>query len=200
MTDQINKPVEPPPAPPPAVPPPARTFTQAELETILGERLSGVSKTKETEILAKLGFKSLEEVTVAITEAAELKKSQMSELEKLQADLKVAQDKVVTAETEKTTALAQASEKLLKAAVLAEAVAANFRPEAVNDVWLIVDRSKIKEKDGDFEGVKEAVALVGTAKPFWLKAEEKPKPQGTPKPGDKKLGDKPTEPPVRVRF
>jgi len=178
-----------------------RTFTQAELDALFVDRAKRASEQATKDILAKAGVKTVDELVTELSEGKKLKDSQLTELQKAQVDLKAANDKLVTAETEKKTALEQANERLMKAATLAEAVAQGFRPEAVNDVWLIVDRSKIKEKDGDFEGVKEAVAELVKSKPFWL-TDKKPAhgtPPGAPpkKPG---TGEQTTEQPVRVRF
>lgn len=177
-----------------------RSFTQAELDAMFTDRARRASESAVNDLLGKAGFKTADELLTVLTDAKKLKDSQKTELEKVQSDLQAAQDKLVTAEAEKKTALEQATERLMKAQVLSEAAVQGFRPEAINDVWLIVDRAKIKEKDGEFEGVKEAVAEVVKLKPFWMV--DKTKPQGTPKPGDKKTGSgNETAPePVRVRF
>jgi chromosome segregation ATPase len=176
------------------------SFTQAELDAKFADRAKRAAESAINEILTKAGLKTVDELTAALAEGKKLKDSQLTDLQKAQADLKAANDKLAQAEAEKNTALAQATERLMKAAILAEAVAQGFRPEAVNDVWLIVDRSKIKEKDGVFEGVKDAVGQVVKDKPFWLKADDKT-PHGTPPgPGPKKPGTETPPEPQRIRF
>jgi hypothetical protein len=176
-----------PPAPPTGNPqnpptPPAKTFTQDEVNTIVGERAARAGESAVNKLLEKLGVKTADELTTVVTEAKKAKDAQLSELEKAQAAQKDAEEKAAKAAQDAQVALATANERLMRAAVIAESTAHSFRPESVEDVWLVVDRSKITEKDGSFTGVKEAVDAVAKARPFWLLDSKNTPPNGTPKP------------------
>jgi hypothetical protein len=158
----------------------AKTYTQAELNAMFAERQQRGATAAITDILKKTGIDTVDNLVALTGEAKKLKEGQLSELEKAQAAIKSAEDKAIQAEADKAAALEKATEKLMRAAVLTEATARGFRPEAVNDVWLVADRTKIIEQDGDFAGVKEAVEAVAKSKPFWL-GESKKSP-GTPPP------------------
>ncbi len=153
------------------------TFTQAQLDVLFAERSNRARDAAVKELLDKSGAKSVEELLATLSDGKKLLDGQKSEAERLQAQLQAIQEKLTAAEAAKAEALATASERLLRAAVLAEATRRGFLPEAVQDVWGLVERSKIKEKDGEFEGVKEAVEAVAKARPFWLSAAA---PKGTP--------------------
>jgi hypothetical protein len=154
------------------------THTQAELSAMLGDRATRASASAIAALLEKAGYKTVEEMNAALEEGKKLKQSQMSEAEKTAAALKAAEERAAKAEADKTEALSKANERLMKAAVLSQATGAGFRAESVNDVWLVIDRSKIEEKDGEFKGLKEAIEAVAKAKPFWL-ADQKVS-RGTP--------------------
>lgn len=165
----------------------AKTFTQEELNAMFAERANQAKNKALTDVLEKTGYKSLDELNAAVEEGKKLKQSQMSEAEKTAVALKAAEDRATAAEKEKVDALEKANERLLKAAVIAQASSAGFRAESIEDVWLVIDRSKITEKDGAYQGLKEAVEAVAKAKPFWLSDQNKPK--GTPGSGRQQQGN-----------
>ena len=179
----------------------ARSFTQAELDALFADRAKRASESAISDLLGKAGAKSTDELLAFLAEGKKLKEGQLSEMDKLKADLDAANKKADQAVADGQLALAKAKERLMKAAVIAEATSQGFRAEAVNDVWLIVDRAKIIEKDDDYQGVKEAVAEVAKLKPFWMAGSDKT-PRGTPKPPDKQTGDDKKQPPARptIRF
>lgn len=178
----------------------ARSFTQAELDALFADRARRSAESAITDLLSKSGVKTTDELLALLTEGKKLKDGQLSELEKLKAELSTANSKADQAVADGQLALAKAKERLMRAAVIAEATSQGFRAEAVHDVWLIVDRAKITEKDDDFTGVKEAVADVAKSKPFWM-AGTPQQPRGTPKPPDKQTGDdKKTPAKSTIRF
>ncbi len=161
-------------------PPETRSFTQAELDAMFSDRAKRAEENAIKTLLEKAGAKDATELLATLEEGKKAKTSQMSELEKLQAKMAELEKKATDADNARTAALAQANERLLKGEVLAAAAAKGFRPEAVNDVWLVIDRSKITEKDGAFAGVEAAIEQVVKDKPFWLG--EKAPGKGTPPP------------------
>jgi hypothetical protein len=167
----------PPPAKPPDGTPPGqagagdgdkKSFTQAELDALFGARAKQAADKATADLLAALGVKSADEIKAALAKAKELEDAQLGELEKAKKLAASEKERADAAETAKTEALAQAGEKLLKAAVIAEAATAGFNDP--NDAWLYVDRSTIVEKDGsNYTGVKEAVGAVAKSKAYLLK-------------------------------
>lgn len=145
-----------------------KPMTQAQLDAIASEARKSARSKAVTETLEALGVKDIDEAKKLLKEADDLKKSQLSEQEKQALALKTAQDEAATARLEKEAALKLASDRALKSEILIVAQGLNFRPEAIQDVYLVVDRTKITEKDGAFTGIKEAVEAVAKAKPFWL--------------------------------
>lgn len=125
-------------------------------------------------------------------EAAEKERqaAQMTELEKAQAEIAEAKRLAAEAEEARTAAEAKAQERLLKAAVIAEASKQGFNDPA--DAWLLVDRSKIEAgEDDSFKGLDKAIEAVLKAKPYLAKAEDRPR-IGTPR--SQPNGGKPPEP------
>lgn len=182
-----------------------QSFTQAQLNNLFAERAKSAASAREKELLDKTGATSVDELTALIAEAKQARESQATEAEKQAAALKAAEDKAAKAETEKTDALAKAARRLMDAEILIEAKEAGFLPEAIADVLLVVDRSKIIEKDGKFEGVKEAVKAVAEAKKFWLAAQRPENKFGTPprkqaggQPPDTNQNKQPEKPLIRL--
>jgi hypothetical protein len=159
------------------------SLSQEALDAMFADRAKRGGEMAIKSLLEKLGLDNEDSLTSLVGKAKEVSDKEKTELQKVQEEMTKLQEKALKAEQEKKDILAQATERLMKAAVLAEAAAQSFRPEAVNDVWLFVDRAKITEKDGDFTGIKEAVQEVAKAK-AWMLAEKSRTP-GTPLPKSK---------------
>jgi hypothetical protein len=164
------------------------TMTQAQLDVLFAERATRASATTLADLLKKAGVENVDALLAGYAEAKKLKEAQMTDKEKSDALLKTAQDEAAQAKKDLNKALAQMSENLKKAEVMAQAAAQGFRPESVDDVWLVVDKTKVTEKDGVVSGAKEAVAEVAKQKPFWLNTEGDKKSNGTPRQPEKKQG------------
>ena len=157
-----------------------RTFTQSELNALFAERAKQAKQSGIAELLKELGAENAEAAKTALAEAEKARKAQMSELEKAQAEVADYKAKHEAAEKEKADITARAAEKLLRAAVLAEATRQGFNDP--NDAWLYVDRTAIKAKDDDiFEGIDKAIEAVVKAKPYLAKGQtQKGDGKGTP--------------------
>lgn len=167
-----------------------KTFTQAELDALFGDRAKRAADKATADLLTALGVKDADELKTKLTKAAELEAAQLTALqkaEKLAADEKARADKL---ETEAKTATDKANETLKRAAVIAQA--ANFHD--ANEAWLHVDKTKLTvTADGAVEGAKEAVEAVVKAKPHLVKVEGDRR--GTPRPGaNGKLTNKEVKP------
>ncbi|MNV17754.1 hypothetical protein D3C71_1085510 [compost metagenome] len=162
---------EPTPTPEPT-PEPEKTFTQAELDRIIADRLARANKGREDydDIKAKLAeIEKAEE---------ERKKAEMTAAERLEAEkaeaLKAAED----AKAERDKALTAANQRLIKAEFRAIARELNIRTDALDDAYVLADLSVVKvDDDGNIDGVKDVVEALLTNKPFLA---DQPKPQPKP--------------------
>ena len=171
--------------------PPEPKFTQADLDRILGERVSRAEETTQKKLLEALGVKDADEAKKILDDAKKLREQQMSDLEKAKADADEAKVKADKAEADRKVTEAKATERLMRAAVLSECTKAEYklREDARADVWTFIDKALIKPKgEDDFEGIAEAVKAVIKAKPYLVEAAAPG--HGTPKPGTKKQPNK----------
>lgn len=156
-----------------------KTFTQAQLDKMFAPVKAQAAEAGKAELLKALGVESLDDLQSVIKKAKDLEDAQLSELDKAKKAAEAAELKAQKAEADKQTVIAQANERLMKAAVITASQSFNDP----NDAWLYIDRSKIEmTDDGEFTGVDEAVKAVAEQKPYLLKADggQQPTP-GTPK-------------------
>lgn len=138
---------------------------QAELDRILGERLSRAEKTaakKALEARAKeLGFDSVEAMEAALKAHKEAQEKEKSELQK-------AQEAKAAAEAKAKAAEERAKMALIRAAFAEQAIAHNL--VSADDAFKLADLSKVTvNDDGTVEGVKEAVEQLVKEKPYLVK-------------------------------
>ena len=174
------------------------SHTQEDLDKAFAERASQGKRAALDELFKTLGVKDATELTTLFAEGKKLKDSQLSELDKANADKKTADDALMTEKTAHGDTVKKYTERLLKAKIMAEAKKAGFRDESLDDVWMLVNaehRAKITEKDNAFVGVDKVVEEIKKAKPFWLAGDDpkKSKTPGTPR-SPKKPGDGTPEP------
>jgi hypothetical protein len=161
------------------------TMTQEALDTLFAERANRAKEAAIADLLKKAGVEKVDDLVNGFTAHKKAQEAQLSETEKLTKAKADAEAEAQRVKTEADTKIAQANERLLKAAVMAEAMEKGFKKEAVADVMLLIDRSKIVEKDGEFTGVKEAVEAVAKIRPFWL-GDTRQNQRGSPVPDPKK--------------
>lgn len=156
-----------------------RTFTQAELNALFGERGRQAKQAAISELLKELGVEKPEDIKAALKKAKDAEAAQMTELEKAQAEKADALKKAEEAEQARTTTEAKALERLMKAEVKIAAAQMGFNDPA--DAWLYIDRTAIKVTDDDtFEGIDKALEAVVKSKPYLVKADNKGSNGGTP--------------------
>lgn len=146
-----------------------KKFSQKDLDALVGEARKSGRETAVKKLLEELGVEDAEKLKTALAEAKKLKEAQMSEADKQKAALDAAEKAAADAKAEKETAIAQANERLMKAAVIAEASKADHKinPAAIADVWAFVDRAKLKVTEtGDIEGAADAVKAVIKDRPY----------------------------------
>lgn len=128
--------------------PPEKTFTQAEMEAILGERLRRVKPDPE---LARKA-----------AEFDRLQEGQKTELEK-------AQEKATKAEARAAEAEARANQRLIRAEIVAQATAQNAVDPDTIVALLGANESITVDDDGNVSGAKEAVKALLKEKAFLTK-------------------------------
>jgi len=189
--------------PPPTLPPAAapvvsgheagevKSFTQPELDALFGERAKRASEKAVSDLLTDLGVKTSDEVKSLLVEARTLREAQMSELEKAKAQTAEAVKAQAAAEVKAADVMKRANERLIKAQVEAEARKAGVRDEALPDVLLVVDRTKIAVGDDDtVTGADAALKDALKSRAHWLASAGSPG-HGTPTPASKRKGAPP---------
>src|SRR3990172_9547711 len=157
MADQVPTP-DGTPAPDPTAPPaaapaaPDRTFTQAEIDSIVKDRLK-----RERE-----KYQDYDTLKSAADELARIKESQLSETEKLT-------KKLAELEAAKTQAESRTRDTLIRSAVVAEAAKLNFwNPEQAHK---LIDMSTLTIADnGEVEGAAEAVKALAESQKYLIKS------------------------------
>jgi hypothetical protein len=175
-----------------------RSFTQAELDALFAERAKHAASKATADLLTALGAKDAEELKAKIEAAKKLEEAQLSELDKAKKRADELQAQLDAEAKARAEAVATANQKLLRAAVLAQAAELGFND--ANDAWMYVDRASIKLDGENFTGVKEAVEAVAKAKAYLLKPTTTTRATGTPPPNGRRVaGEKKVEP-VRIQF
>jgi hypothetical protein len=128
----------------------ARTFTQSEMDAIIADRLRR----------QKAQFSDYADLKAKADRLAELEQAQMTELEQAQA-------KATAAEAERDAALQRANDRLIMAALTAEAAKQGFADPA--DAFTLADLAGVSiADDGAVTGVTEAVKALAQAKPYLI--------------------------------
>ncbi|MCG7407699.1 scaffolding protein [Paenibacillus sp. ACRRX] len=169
---------EPTPQEPPAnpTPEPDKTFTQAELDTIVSQRLERERK--------KYG--DYDEIKSQLTELQtaedERKKAQMTELERIEAEKSEALKKAQEAEDAGKVKIESANKRLIRAEFTLEAKNAGI--EYVEAAFKLVDLAGVSvDDDGNVLGVKDAVKALTEDNPFLVAQNPiKPRTIGDPPP------------------
>jgi hypothetical protein len=175
-----------------------KVFTQEQVDTILQDRLGRKEKSTIEALLLSLGAKDLEEAKALIAAQKQAAIDKQTAEELLNAKIKDAEDRAAKAEQADRDHVAEMEKRILDSELKIEAarvvmgktkvdgkevdatIRPAFKPEALDDVLLLVDRSKIAYKDGKYEGVAEALDNLAKAKPYLLTEDPKPAGKGSP--------------------
>lgn len=172
-------------------PPEGKTFTQADVDRIVGERAKRAEESAIGSLLKDLGFEKTDDLKTLIGDVRKKQDAEKSELQKAQESLATLTKAKEAADIERAAAIERANVTLMRAAVMAEAAKADYRikPEALADVWSFIDKSSIKPKDGadgEYTGIGDALKALTKAKPYLVQEGER---RGTPRPGARKPAD-----------
>ncbi|MEK3836455.1 phage scaffolding protein [Paenibacillus sp. FSL R7-0128] len=165
-------PADPKPDPDPTPPVPDKTFTKADLDRIVAERLARDRKGREDYDDIKTKLTALEQAE------AEREAAKLSDTERLEAEKATALAAAESAKAERDKALTTANHRLINAEFKALAREANVPAERLAAALKLADLAGATvDENGDVVGVKEAVEALVAAEPY-LVAETKPKPIG----------------------
>jgi hypothetical protein len=161
--------------------------TQEELDKLFADRARQGERAALDKLFKDLGVKDATELTTLLTEGKKLKESQLSDVEKAQAEKTAAENALATEKTERADEIGKLKERLLKTDVRTAAKAAGFLDASLDDVWLLVStkeyREKIKEENEAFVGVDKVIEDLKKARPHWLGTDDPKKPRvpGSPR-------------------
>lgn len=168
-----------------------KTFTQEEVNRLVGDARKDGRSSGEKSLLESLGLKSADDLKGIVQSAREAEEKNKTELQKAQ-DAATQAASALEEERQAHTATKDTfTKRLLDGEIRIAASAAMldkdgkkvvrpaFRKEALDDVTLLIDRTLITEKDGKFEGLDKALDALAKAKPYLL-AGEAQTPKGTP--------------------
>ncbi|AWB45282.1 scaffolding protein [Paenibacillus sp. CAA11] len=180
---------EPDPAP---TPEPEKTFTQAELDQIIADRIARERKKVEK-------FADYDDIKAKLTDLEKAeearKKAELTETERLQAELEEARKKAQEAEEAKNGALTAANQRLINAEFRALAREHKIPADRVAAALKLADLSGATVgDDGNPQGVEDAIKALVEANPYLVEtAPDKPKPIGGPSGGTATSADKTKE-------
>lgn len=158
------------PEPDPTPPTPDKTFTQADLDRIVAERLARDRKGREDYDDIKTKLTALEQAE------AEREAAKLSDTERLEAEKAAALAAAEDAKAERDKALTTANQRLINAEFKALAREANVPADRLAAALKLADLAGVTvDGNGDVVGVKEAVeALVATHSYLVEKTQAKP--------------------------
>lgn len=175
---------DPEPEPNPEPTPKTVTMTQDELDSLIGREKAKARKpyADYDEVKSKLAEYE--------TEAEQRRLAALSESERVAAELEAARKKAEEAEGKSAATLKAANERLIKAEFKVAAAAANIRPEALEDAYLLANKSGVSVgDDGSVSGISEAITSLVSSKPYLVAEPKQPQPiggPGNPKPDERK--------------
>ncbi|MCY7780075.1 phage scaffolding protein [Bacillus haynesii] len=153
---------EPEPKPTEQPKPPEKTFTQAELDKILKDRLERANK-ERAELEEKA--KRLEEYEKA---EEERKKAEMSEAERLRAEKEEAAKRAEEAAEAAKKAKETANQRIINTEL--RAIARSLNANDPNQVLALLDKSAVElDEDGNVKGAEELVAAFKESSPWMFK-------------------------------
>lgn len=156
-----------------------RTFTQEQVDVLVGNARKDGRESALTKLLKDLGVDDAENLKKLVTTARTAEDANKSELQKLTDSLAQAQKKAADAETDAEKQITAIKNRLMISEIKISAsrtltdkegkvIRPAFRAEALDDLDKFIDRSLITEKDGVYSGIEKALDELAKAKPFLL--------------------------------
>lgn len=153
--------------------PETTTLTQSQVNALVGKARGEAREKALADLLADLGVAKVDELKTVVTQHKKAVEAQMSELEK-------AQQTLATLQADNANLSTRLADVQLRHAIESEANRQQFQDAA--DAYSLIDVAALTlGDDGTVKGAKEALEALAKAKPYLLKATEKPgAPLGTP--------------------
>lgn len=145
----------------PAATPAAGTFTQADIDRIVKDRLD------RERAKAKEQYGDYDQLKQAAAKLREIEDANRSEIDKATERAKTLEAQLAQAEADKAKLAQERQDALVRSAIVAKATAAKFLdPE---DAVRFIDLSQVQIKDGGkVEGIEPQLEALGKAKPYLL--------------------------------
>lgn len=159
-------------------------MSQADFDRLIGERVNRAKSTTAEELLKGLGVATSDEAKEMIKKAQGVMAAEMTETQKMQAEIEKMRKEMIQAQEGMAQAESSRQETLLRFAVMQEAMKPdyNLNPQALSDVWTLIDRSEIKlDEAGKAQGVDKALQALAKNKPYLVNNAAAKSP-GTPYP------------------
>lgn len=177
-------PIEPEPTP---EPPKTVTMTQDELNALIAKEKAKAKKpyANYDELQTKLAeYEAQEE---------ERRKAAMTEQERIQAELDAAKKAAEEATKVNEQVIKIANDRAIKAEFKLAAAGANIRADALEDAYILVDKTGISvDKDGNVVGVSEALEALVAAKPYLVEVKQPQNPKIIGEPNNPKEEERKT--------
>lgn len=142
---------------------PDQTFTQADVDRIVKERLER----------AKAKFADYDDLKARAAKLEELERAQMDGEQRKAKDLQALADRLAEAERARDEALAQGRDRLLRAEVTMQAAAMGFAYPA--DIYRLADLSQASiDESGSVAGIQEALSQLAKDRPDYLRRQSAP--------------------------
>lgn len=151
-----------------------KSFTQKELDFLFADRSNRAKSEVTSEILKLLGVENIDMAKTLVKKQMEADEATKTELQKAQEEAAQSKQLAEQVKAEAEAIKAAAREQVVRAEVIRQVIGYNvnnmtFRPEAIDDVWMLIDKANIKDDDKDgFTGIKDAVEKVAKDRPHWL--------------------------------
>jgi hypothetical protein len=161
-----------------------KAYTQDQLDQMFAERAKRAEDKARADLLKDLGVETPEAAKDLLKKQKEADDAQKSELQKAADQAAKAQKDLAELKTANEQTLAAMAKRLLDTEIkmlAAKAVydkdgktllRAAFRAEAIDDLLLLVDRSTIIEKDGQYQGIDKALEALAKSRKYLLAEEE----------------------------
>lgn len=157
----------------------AKTYTQAQLDAMFGERAKSAAAAARADMLKALGFEKEDDAKAALANFKTLQDAQKSEQQKL-ADRNVALEKERDDwKSKHTDEVKRVNDALMKSAAEAEALKLGIPIERLPATWTLIKADKLALMSVDGEKVKgadEAVKAVLKENDFLKAGQAKPPP------------------------
>lgn len=174
------------------------TLTQDQVNQIVADRVKRAEEATVKKLLDGLGVQSADEIKSILEAKKAADEANKTELEKAASKATTAEAKLKQAEADHATKLEQMQKRILDSEIKqlagraitdkdGKVTRAAFRPEALEDILLLLDRTAIEDKEGSYTGIDKALESLAKAKPYLLSdGQTSPAQKGTPKPGERK--------------